>query len=151
MKTLIICDSYFGNTQKIAEAISNAIPKSKLINVKDFKQEDLKDIELLIVGSPTRAFSPSENTTAFLKTLPELGNIKVGAFDTGISPDDISSKILKLFIKLFGYASPKISKALIKKGGIKILEPETFFVQENEGPLKEGEIERAKDWVKKIS
>ncbi len=151
MKTLIICDSYFGNTQKIAEAISNTIPESKLINVKDFKPEYLENIELLIVGSPTRAFSPSENTTAFLKKLPNLENINIGAFDTGISPNDVSSKILKLFIKLFGYASPKISNALIKKGGNKILEPETFFVQENQGPLKKGEIERAIAWVKKIS
>jgi hypothetical protein len=38
----------------------------------------------------------------------------------------------------------------VKKGGELIAPPEGFFVQGTEGPLKEGELERASDWAKQI-
>jgi flavodoxin I len=39
---------------------------------------------------------------------------------------------------------------LIKKGGSQVLAPAGFFVLNTEGPLKEGELERAAEWVKSI-
>lgn len=151
MKTLIIYDSYFGNTQKVAEQIAKTFSKdTTVLNVKDFKEENLKDIDMLIVGSPTRAFSPSENIKPFLKSLPSLKGIKIGVFDTRLDVKKIDNKILTFLVKLFGYASEKIQKTLLKKEGIYTLEPLNVYVEESEGPLCNGEIEKIDKWTKGI-
>jgi len=54
-------------------------------------------------------------------------------------------------VKLFGYASKPIAYKLEKKGGTLIISPEGFFVKESEGPLKDGDLERAVDWTKLIT
>jgi len=38
----------------------------------------------------------------------------------------------------------------VKKGGDRVLSLEGFYVQDSEGPLKDGELERAADWVREI-
>ena len=146
MKSLVIYDSYFGNTEKIAQAVASQLG-CEAINVNEFKNIQVKDIDLLIVGSPTRAFNPSVNIKNFLNTLPQLDGIKVGAFDTRIEAEKAPSKILRFLVKIFGYAAKPILKKLESKGGEKALEPVGFYVQDTEGPLREGEIERAKEWV----
>ena len=60
------------------------------------------------------------------------------------------SRVLPFFVGLFGYAAKPISDRLKKKGGELIIPPEGFFVEGIEGPLKEGELERAADWAKQI-
>jgi hypothetical protein len=53
-------------------------------------------------------------------------------------------------IKLFGYADTKITKALSKAGAGLALESNGFGVSGTEGPLIEGELERAQDWARGI-
>jgi flavodoxin I len=70
MKILVIYDSYFGNTERIALAIKDSIPENKHVVVKkisDFDSSDLEGVEVIIIGSPTRAFRPTEAITNFLK------------------------------------------------------------------------------------
>ncbi len=153
MKTLIIYDSFFGNTEKIAGAISAAIDPQDctgVLRVKDVTPDQLNGIELLFVGSPTRGFRPTEPIRAFLANLPAngLSGVRVAAFDTRISAEDTKSGFLRFMIKLFGYAAKPIAVLLQKKGGALAQPPEGFYVKDSEGPLKEGELERATNWAK---
>ena len=155
MKAMVIYDSIFGNTEQIARAIGKALSSRmnvETLRVSDLKVEQLTGIELLIIGSPTRAFSPTPAIGKFLRRISRNGlkDITIAAFDTGISLDDIDSPIGQFFIRRFGYAAKKISDKLRKKGGKPAVPPEGFFVKGNEGPLKEGELERAADWAKQI-
>ena len=155
MKTLIIYDSFFGNTEQIARAIGNALGSQKdveILRIIDVKLEQLKGLKLLIVGSPTRAFRPTEKITSFLKKIPMNGlkGIKVAAFDTRISTSDIKSSALRFLVNIGGYAAKPIAVKLTKKGGELIIPSEGFFVKGKEGPLKESELERASDWAKQI-
>jgi flavodoxin len=155
MKALIIYDSFFGNTQKIAETIAKSMDSKgtvPVIKVADVKPDDLLHLDYLLVGSPTRAFQPTQAITKLLKSIPSGGlkGTKVAAFDTRISIEDTPVAILKFFAKIFGYAANPILKILVKKGGIPSLPPEGFFVKDSEGPLKEGELEKAAAWAKRI-
>jgi flavodoxin I len=155
MKALIIYDSFFGNTQKIAETIAKSMDSKgtvPVIKVADVKPDDLLHLDYLLVGSPTRAFQPTQAITKLLKSIPSGGlkGTKVAAFDTRISVEDTPVAILKFFAKIFGYAASPILKTLVKKGGILSLPSEGFFVKDSEGPLKEGELERAAAWAKRI-
>jgi len=144
MKALVVYESAYGNTEKIAKAIGGAITGDvEVLRVSEADPSDLKTIDLFIVGSPTYAGRPTPAIRDFINKVPEssLQGIKVAAFDTRLSTR---------MVKILGYAAGKIASSLKKKGANLIAEPEGFFVKGNKGPLKEGELERATAWVKGI-
>jgi len=150
MKTLVIYDSVFGNTEKIAKAIAKGV-NADLLQVDSCTIEKIKGFDYLVLGSPTRAFKPTEKISAFIKSLPmgSLNGVKVMAFDTRLDVKEVGSKILTVMESIFGYAAAPMQKRLISKGGSKVAEPEGFFVKESEGPLREGEEQRATEWGKR--
>jgi len=144
MKILIVYDSAYGNTEKIAKSIGNALSGDvKVIHASNVNLSDLESTSFLIVGSPTYAGRPTPSVQNFLKKIPKssLKDIKVAAFDTRVSAK---------FAKIFGYASNRIAKILKAKGGTLTISPQGFFVKGTEGPLYKGEEERATGWAKKI-
>ena len=149
---LVLYDSVFGNTEKIAQAIGEALGDAAVIKVTEASKEDLQNLRVLFVGSPTRAFRPTPATLNFLKDLGQnsLTGVKAAAFDTRIPVDESTPGFLKVMIKLFGYADSKIAKALLKTGAELTLENNGFNVSGTEGPLLEGELERAQDWARQL-
>ena len=160
MHILIIYDSVFGNTERIARSIGRAMTALAVSPAKDVeilrpeevKLEHLAGMRLLVVGSPTRAFRPTAEVKKFLRGIPRNGlqGVKVAAFDTRISAEDIESSIGRFFVRLFGFAAGPIMKGLIKKQGEPAIPPEGFLVEGTKGPLKNGELERAADWARRI-
>jgi flavodoxin len=155
MKIIVIYDSIFGNTEKIAKSLEFSLggQEVKAIRVSDVKLDQLTGIQFLVVGSPTRGFRPTKPITDFLKKIPDNGlkGVKVAAFDTRITIDEKVPLILRFLSNIFGYAAKPIADKLAEKGGELIVPPEGFIVKGSEGPLKEGELERAADWVKQIN
>jgi flavodoxin len=153
MKALVVFESFFGNTEKIARMIASKLD-AEVQPVKQTQIKQLSDIDLLVVGSPTRGFQPSPDTKTFLKSLPNgvLSGKKVAAFDTRLSPEAIakSPAILRFLVNIFGYAAEPIAKMLVRKGGTLALPPEGFLVPASEGPLEEGELERSAKWAEKM-
>jgi flavodoxin I len=155
MKTLVLFESFFGNTEKIAQTVGSTLglTGADIVRVSDVKPGQLEGVDLLIVGTPTRAFQPSPDTKTFLKNLPSnsLAGKKVAAFDTRAVMTEKTPGFLKFMAGLFGYAAEPVSKQLVKKGGVLAQSPAGFFVLDSEGPLKDGELERAAEWAKSIS
>lgn len=152
MKSLIIYDSLYGNTKKIALAIKEELGKdSKAIFVKNAKNSDLKDIKLLIIGSPTHAGRPTKTISDFISNISKEGlkNVKITSFDTSISKKG-KNFFLKFIINTFGYAAKHIAKSLKDKGGNLIISPKGFLVLDKEGPLEKNQLKLAKDWANQI-
>jgi flavodoxin I len=149
VKALVVYDSFFGNTERVARAIASSLgPPAEVtvVKVSDVTPAQLTGLSHLIVGSPTRGFRPTPAIVEFLKGIPagSLTGVKVAAFDTSIPKKD-----MPFFIRLGGYAAKPISEALKEKGGELVLPPEAFYVEKGEqGPLKDGEVERAGCWFK---
>lgn len=139
MKTVVLFDSNFGNTKLIADAVAQEL-QGESISVNDVKENTLRGIDLLVVGSPINAWRPTPKIKKLLSELGEgdLSNVKAAAFDTRV----------KIWIS--GNAAKKISRLLESKGATIIAEPQGFYVKENEGPLIEGEIENAKIWARRM-
>jgi len=153
MKVLIVYDSVFGNTEQIAQAISDSLGSKEnveTLRVNDVKIEKITGLDLLIVGSPTRGFRPTKAITNFLKRIytNDLNGVRVAAFDTRFLLSSIDSSVLRFIVKTGGYAAKSIANRLKKKGGDLIMPHEGFLVTGEEGPLKDGELERAADWAK---
>jgi flavodoxin len=141
MKTLVVYDSLYGNTKAIAQAIGDALlGEVEMLHVGEANASALKACDLLVVGAPTHGAKPSPDMQAFLDQIgaAALEGINVAAFDTRMT--------VKL-ITMFGTAAPKIAKMLVEKGGTPMGKPTGFFVKGGEGPLKDGEIERAAAWA----
>jgi flavodoxin len=156
MKALVIYDSYFGNTEKIAQAIGNALgPKTivQTVKVDQAEQGMLEGIDILVVGSPTRAFSPTPAIKSFLKMIKPKGlqGVKVAAFDTRIPLDEKTPGFLRFMVRLFGYADKPLQTLMVQKGGQATVPSQGFFVTASEGPLQDGELERASAWAKQIA
>ncbi len=160
MNVLVVYDSVFGNTEKIALAIGDAIgaalgPQGKVetLSVSQVTADKVRELDVLIVGSPTRSLRPTEAIAKFLSQLPQerLHSIQVAAFDTRWALENIDSGFLRLVVDKGGYAANAIARTLKKKGGKLATPPEGFLVTGVEGPLKDGELERAAEWARPMT
>ena len=142
VRTLVVYDSLYGNTKAVAQAVGDALPgEVEVLYVKEAKAAGLEAYDLLVIGAPTHGAKPSPDIQAFLRQIGAraLEGVRVAGFDT---------RMTNKLITLFGTAAPKITKALEKKGGTRAGPPGGFYVTGGEGPLKEGEVERAAAWGK---
>lgn len=142
MKSLVIYDSNFGNTKKIAEVVADELGCAA-VKITDIDPSDLTSYDLLVVGTPIIGWMPTEHMQAFLAKLKtgELSGVKATTFDTRV----------KLFIH--GDAMNKLANGLKKLDAEIITIPMAFFVagKKDEPYLLDGEIEKARDWAAEIN
>lgn len=143
MKVLVIYDSMFGNTEKVAQVIAAGLGTGegiRLAKVNTITPQDTMALDVLIVGSPTHAWRPTEAIRAFLDSLQPniLSGVQAAAFDTQYRS------------RLSGSAAKKIEKALRRQGCSIVAPAIGFFVIGSEGPLAEGELDKATAWAKQI-
>jgi flavodoxin len=138
MKALVLYDSNFGNTEIIAKAIAESL-EGEAKHIRSVTTGDLVGLQLLVVGSPINAWSPTPAVKTFVQGLPSLSGIKIAAFDTRI----------KTFFS--GNAAKKIARWLLRKGGVAVSSPQGFYVTGKEGPLAPGERERAILWANTLN
>jgi flavodoxin len=144
MKTLIVYDSVYGNTETVARAIADAIPgEVRVLRVGQAKASDWETVDLLIVGSPTHGALPTEPVQGLLERIgpPTRQDARAATFDTRLT--------WKFLERWGGFAAPKIADRLKEKGWTLVGEPGGFFVRGlKKGPLKRGEADCAAAWAK---
>jgi flavodoxin len=146
MDTLIVYFSKFGNTQQVANAIAEVFEAAGSVRVLSMEQlttSDLQAADLVVMGCPTHRMNLPEAVRPTFEALPRriLRKTPVAAFDTSYK--------MSAFLARFT-AAKKLDRALRKLGRKRVVPPETFHVVEREGPLYEGEIERAQAWAASI-
>ena len=146
MNTLVVYFSKFGHTQKIAEVIAETLSSNggvRTINSEQLTTSELKNADLVVMGSPTHNMNLPKAVQPVFEKLPKgiLPGTPIAAFDTSYK----MSALLARFT-----AAKKLAKKLRKLGGKKIVPPETFHVVGREGPLYDGELERARVWATSI-
>lgn len=145
MNTYVIYDSVYGNTEKIAQAISFALGGStKLLRINQVKFSEIVADDLVFIGGPTQGGRPTKEMQQFLHNIPanSLKGVSAVVFDTRLT-----SKL----VGIFGYAAGKIADAVKKNGATIKGTPEGFLVKGGQGPLADNEIERAAAWAKIIA
>ena len=146
MTALVVYYSQFGNTKRVAEAIAETLQSAGSVRVMGADQltaSDLDGIDLLVAGTPTHVANLPKELRPILEALPQrvLGGVRIAAFDT--------SYRMNWFVSLFTAAKP-LDRRLRQLGGKRVVPPKSFFVVEKQGPLYEGEIERAEAWAEVI-
>jgi len=146
MNALVVYFSKFGNTQKVAEAIAETLESAGSVRVLSLDQltaSDMKGVGLVVMGCPTHRMNLPEAMRPVFERLPKriLLDTPVAAFDTSYK--------MSWWLSHFT-AAKRLARELRRLGGKRIVPPETFHVMEKEGPLYEGEIERARAWATSI-
>ncbi len=152
MKALIVFDSLYGNTERIAGAIGAALgADTPVLNVNKADAAALLNVDLLVVGSPTQGGRPSPAMKEWLARIPAGGlkGVRAAAFDTRFAAGG-RGFAMRLLIRVVGVAAPRIAATLRSKGADVALEPEGFIVEGKEGPLQAGELERAAHWGQEV-
>ena len=147
MNALVIYHSQFGNTEQVAEAIAGVfqgVGAARTMRASQVAEADLQGVDLVVMGTPTHKMNLPEAVRPIFEDLPKrsLRGVPIAAFDTSYK--------MSAFLARFT-AAKKVDRKLRKLGGKRLLPPETFHVEDNhEGPLYDGEIERAKAWAESI-
>ena len=145
MNALVVYDSQYGNTERIAQAIAGALAEratARLVPLAQAPALPSAGVDLLILGSPTQNRGSAPAMRAFLASLPRqaLKDLSVASFDTRLNKS-------KWFT---GAAAQSIAEALGKLGGSLLVPPESFLVTGKTGPLVAGETERAASWARTV-
>jgi len=147
MKTIVVYDSLYGNTERIARAVGEALPgEVQVQRVGQVQTADLESADLLVVGSPTHGALPSEAMQGLLATIgaPTREGAQAATFDTRLTWGFLE--------RWGGFAASKMADTLKDKGWTLVGEPGGFFVRGlKKGPLKRGEAERAVTWAKSLT
>ena len=133
-KALVIYDSVYGNTEKIARALAKGLGENRVevdtLKADAVKFDELGKYDLFVVGGPVHAWNVTKPIKTFLEklnTVSGLSGKKAFAFDTKMSKSGLA-----------GSAGGKI-EASLKNMGLIIVKPHaTGVVKGNEGPLEEG-------------
>ncbi len=148
MKGIVIFDTSYGNTRTIAEAISETLKESGIeadaLYVKDVKKLKAKDHDFLVLGSPTRFGTMSLTVKGFLGKVKseEWAGKPFAAFDTETA-ENIEKKE--------GSAAEKIAEKLTERQMSQLLPVLKAVVTSTmHCSLVEGEIERAKDYARRL-
>ena len=164
MKAVVVHESLFGNTQRVAEAVAAALGKAyevTLVRAGEARPEQLAGADLLVLGAPThghglsrpasRAGTAKQGVAAaianapgireLIPQLPAARGAAAAAFDTRFGWP----------VWLTGAASRRIARALRGSGYRMVVPPQSFIVTGSKGPLRTGEVERAAAWGAQIA
>jgi Flavodoxin domain len=155
MKALVVYESHYGNTEKIAEAIAQGIgPEARAVNTSEATPEVIADAELVVAGAPVMAFGlPGdqmlENMTRDTKA-PEPPDVSHPSLRNWLDRLPHSTAAAAAFETRLrwspGGATSAIDDRFHKAGFHTIAKPGKFVVKGSYGPLREGEVERAREW-----
>ena len=147
MKSTVVYESRYGNTERIAGAIANSLEAFgpvRLVEAADETAFDVDDVDLIVVGGPTEGHGASVSLRARLLQVPPgaLWGVDAATFDTRLTWPAF----------LAGSAAKGLAQILRQQGARMVAEPESFLVKGTREPhLVDGECERAGTWAAKLA
>jgi hypothetical protein len=156
VKAIVVYESHWGNTAAIARAIADGIgPEARALSTAEATGEALSGADLIVAGAPLLGFSlPTEE---MLKGMAGEGR-------KAPSPPDLSHPSLRSWLDGMpkgsgraaafetriwwspGSAAKTILDKLEAAGYVPAGKSQRFVVKRRYGPLRDGELERAKAW-----
>ena len=153
MKGMVIYDTSYGNTKKVAETIVETLKEcgidAEIYHIREVRKLSASDYGFLVIGSPTKFGTMSLAMKGFLGKFKgeEWANKPFAAFDTE-NPENIEKARLE---NKEWSAGEKIADRLREKKMSQLLPVLKSSVIGMKGPLVEGEVERARQYAKEMA
>jgi len=161
MKAVVVYESVWGNTAAIARAVADGIgPDAQVLATDAATPDFLASADLIVAGSPVFGFQ--------LPTDAMRSNVARDEADAP-TPPDLSHPSLRLWLETVppgaaafaafetriwwspGGATGTIEDRLSHAGYRRIGKARKFIVKGKYGPLRDGEIERARRWGQELA
>ncbi len=142
LRGIVLYDTAYGNTQKVAETIADAIKlkshEVRLCDIKDVGKLIAVDFDFVVIGSPTKMNTMSFAMRRFLGKFKDEGwrGKPFFAFDT---------ELVSVIEKGGASAGEKIHKELEEKGVKPLAHVFKVGVSGIKGPLASGVLEKARE------
>jgi hypothetical protein len=160
MNAVVVYESHWGNTAAVAQAIAEGLGgHSRALNTDEADARTVGEAELLVVGAPVIAFGlPRESVRKQI-----AGDVK------GPHSPDVSHPSLRTWLDALPAArgwlaafetrlwwSPRgatgsIEAKLRRTGRSRLAHAQRFVVSGGYGPLREGELDRARAWGRQLA
>jgi len=142
MWVYVVVASPCGVSDVIGRAVARAVDWSYEHQARPANDVDPAEIRVpavVFLGGPTHRREMGESLHVFLDRMPDrlLTQCLFAAFDTRFHDSPIVT----------GSSARHIQRAVEGRGGRNLVPGESFFVVSRDGPLKAGEIERARVWA----
>ncbi|GAB3598334.1 flavodoxin family protein [Angustibacter peucedani] len=176
MQAIVVHESFFGCTRAVADAVAQGLRSADPTAVvqvvtADDAPADLRDLDLLVVGSPTHGGRPSSVVSRWLQaqfwgdpvaparrhrphgrpvTRRSLGAWLAGPLRAreGLRAAAFDTR---LPVAPTGGAAEEVARRLRRRGFVVDVEPQGFVVRGVRGPVADGELERAAAWGAALS
>jgi hypothetical protein len=158
-RALVVYESMFGNTGLVAEAVAEGLRTGMtvdLVEVGSAPSELGDEVELLVVGGPTHAFSMSRPSTR--ADAAGQGADARAAAGAGLRDwvDQVGKGSARPVVVAFDTkverprlpgSAARAALTRLRRAGFRTLAPaENFYVSGTKGPLVDGELDRARNW-----
>lgn len=156
MKALVVYESLWGNTAAVARAIAEGIgPEARAVPTSEATPEALADAGLVVAGAPVLGFrlptdAMRENLgphEAKAPSPPDLSHPTLRSWLEGLAPGRGRAAAFETRIWWSpGGATKAILRGLERAGYRSVGKGQRFIVEGTYGPLRAGELERARSW-----
>ncbi|MGN6240596.1 MAG: flavodoxin domain-containing protein [Cellulosimicrobium cellulans] len=162
MDAAVVYESMYGNSERVAQAVAEGLSETVRVMVVDVSDpaaspDALRHMGLVVAGGPTHAFGMTRPTTRAEAVQRASGDVSDRA--TGLRewvesvPRQDETRLAATFdtrvtkVKsLPGSAARGAAKVLRRAGFRLVAPPASFYVGDVEGPLDDGELDRARAW-----
>lgn len=164
MRALIVYESMFGNTKLVADAVGKGLATELDVDVVEVGSapHSIDGYDIFLVGGPTHAFSMTSRQSRADTAKKSDGSIIAG--DKGIrdwivsvAPHRDRAQFAAFDTRydkptwVTGSAARRATSKLQKRGFSRLSPAMSFFIVANEGPLAEGEEDRAFEWGERLA
>jgi len=154
MKAIVVYESLWGNTaaRVIAEGIGHG---AQVLSTAEASGAVIAEIGLIVVGAPVLGFNlPDENMRASVRSNsfgapvpPNLDHPSVRSWLAGLPKGHARSAAFETGLWWSpGGATTAINRGLEAGGYLPLVKGQRFIVTGKYGPLRKGELERARLW-----
>ena len=155
MKVVVVYESLWGNTAAVARAIAEGIgPETRVLSTGEATGAAIAGADLIVAGAPLHAFGlPRESRRNTIHVEPGKGpapDLSIPTLHSWLEALPSGQGRVAAFETRFkgspGGATGGILRRLERKGYRRIAKGQRFLIKGTYGPLREGEIERARQW-----
>lgn len=154
MRAIVVYESHWGNTAEVARAIAEGIgPEAEALNTDEATATVVAEADLLVAGAPIMAFGlPSDAMVANVGKDPkapvpgDISHPSLRHWLEGLPPSKAAAASFETKLRWSpGGATGAIDERL-ERAGFRTIASQKFWVATPYGPLREGEVERARAW-----
>lgn len=155
MHGIVVYESHWGNTEIIARAVAAGLgPDARAVKTDEVTEADLASADIVVVGAPVIAFGLANDKARDAITedhkAPKRADVEHPSMRSWLSGLAVHQKPFAAFETRIWWsprgATRDIQRGMRDAGYDAVAKPAKFVVEGTYGPLRDGEVDRAREW-----